>query len=148
MVGIQAPEQAALRKEDLVRSPSAFQVQDRSIEDRHDMAGLLAASFLKYCEQAKQFCEQDSVDGFITLNQLYKKLYVQARQYLREDIPFVMEGQPIEPLLLGFAGYRLNRASRIYYYRSISHQPDRRLAKIKAFVAACQQDLDNVMQSL
>lgn len=137
-----------LRREDLLNSPPAFESKQPRSEGKGDLARILASSFLKYSQKARRLSEQDSVDSFIDLHGIYQELLDVAESFLRDEVPFVQDNRPINELLLRFATYRLSRASRAYYFESLTVRDVEEIAVQKAMVKECQADFDNLLQAL
>lgn len=137
-----------LRREDVGHFPFAFESKFRTGESKGQLARVLASSFLKYSEKARQLSQSESVDNFIELHRLCNDFEEVAEAFLQDEIPFVQDNRPINELLLSFATYRLTRASRAYYFESLTVRDVNDISALKAIVQECQKDFDNLLQSI
>lgn len=112
---------------------------------RTDFANLLASAYLRYTEQGSQLNEQESVQSFVTLHQLHHDLAEEAERYLNAEIPFVFEGQPIQPLLLNFAAYRITQASRQYLAETLQDKSSEEIAALKNKIQRHQAEYDAIL---
>lgn len=138
----------ALRREDIDHYPVAFEFKTTESENKGQLARVIASSFLKYSEQARQLADQDSIDSFIEQYKLYHELMESAENFLFEDMPFVQDNRPLNELLLNFATYRLTKASRAFYFECLTVRDVADIQSLKVVVSHCQKDFDNLLQTL
>lgn len=111
-----------------------------------DFSKTLASAYIKFTRQGSQLDENDSAQSFVSLYSLHNDLAEDAAAYLDSDVPFVYEGQPVQPLLLNFAAYRITQASRQYLVATIQDKPAEQIAEIKARIRDFQQEYDAILQ--
>ena len=128
----------------LFRTPKATITADGTELPRTDFANLLASAYLRYTEQGLD--EQESVQSFVTLHQLHNDLAEEAEKYLNAEIPFVFEGQPIQPLLLNFAAYRITQASRQYLAETLQDKPLEEITMLKQKIQRYQSEYDAILK--
>ena len=150
--GTQNPNTYLIDKDSLSKLPPGFQFRESSFEDRvkdpDNLARLIASGFLKYASRAKRLEQQDDVNSFLEMHQFHEELCQLAQCFLNKEVPFVLKNRPINDLLPAFASYRLTRASQLYYFKSLEDRYPQQLQDLKALIIECQQDLDNILQSL
>lgn len=145
--GLELPTDTILLSvENIDKSPYGFTTGEACNRDDGHYAKSLASAYLKFTEKGKQLSVGDSVQQFIQLADLHRDLTEEVRQFLKQEIQFIYEDQPIQALLVHFAAFRLQQMSRRYYYASLqNHQADE-LAALKASIMACQAEYDQLMQ--
>ncbi len=127
--------------------PGFLKLQDRrSIQGVYAKA--LASGFVKFTTEGRALAGQDSVQGFIELADLHRDLTEQAHQFLEEEVSFIYEDQPIQPLLLSFAAYRLNQVSRKYYFATLQSQPTAVINDLKHVIKQRQEEYDELLQHI
>lgn len=130
------------------KSVPGFIKGDVPVRETAPFAKVLASYFLKYTEEGKTLCETDSPKSLIALSQLHQDLSEQAQLFLSEDVPFVYEDQPILPLLMNFALFRLKQVSRRFYFASLQSQPTPVLDDLKTVIQLRQAEYDQLIQAL
>lgn len=130
------------------KSIPGFVKGDMTPGETGSFGGVLASSLLKYTAEGKTLCETDSPQSLIALSQLHQELAEQAQQFLNEEVPFIYEDQPILPLLMNFALFRLRQVSRRFYFASLQSQPTAVLEDLKSVIQARQGEYDALVQSL
>jgi hypothetical protein len=108
-------------------------------------AKTLASAYLKFTAEGRQLDETDSPQSFVSLYSLHNNLTERADDYLDSDVPFVYEGQPIQPLLLNFAAYLLTQASRDYLVASLQDKPSEDIQAIRDRIQAHQKEYDAIL---
>lgn len=138
-----------LSREDLTNRPLAFELKPSQREATGELSRVIASSFIKYTQKGIELSpEVDSVDSFIDLYHLHQSLLDSAESFLTDEMPFVPENRPINELLLAFATYRLTKASRAYYFESLTARDPEDTQRLKNLVQSAQRDFDNLLQSL
>lgn len=126
---------ASVRPSDNQKRPSA-----------EDFAKTLASAYLKFTQPGSQLEETDSPQSFVSLYELHNDLTEQAHDYLESDVPFVYEGQPIQPLLLNFGAFRIMQASRKYLLGSFQEREQTEIDRLKQEIKLLQQEYDAILQ--
>jgi hypothetical protein len=121
---------------------------DTPARETASFARVLASSFLKYTEEGKNLCETDSSNSLIALSQLHQDLSEQAQLFLNEEVPFLYEDQPVLPLLMNFALFRLKQVSRRFYFASLQNQSNTMLDDLKTIIQLRQAEYDQLLQAL
>lgn len=114
---------------------------------RGQFAKALASALLKFTTEGKRLSKTDSVLSFIELAGLYRDLAEQAQVFLQEEIPFIYEDQPLQPVLLSFAAFRLKHVSRRYYFAMLQNQPQAILEDLRDVIRQRQQEYDELLQA-
>ena len=109
-------------------------------------AKTLASAYLKFTKDGGSMEETDSAQSFVSLYSLHNELTEQAEAYLASDVPFVYEGQPVQPLLLNFSAFRITLASREYLAATVQDKPSEEIAAIKTRIQDYQKEYDAILQ--
>jgi len=141
-------EEKLLNASDIRKFPMAFVSRPATHTESGAYARSLASGYMKYTQSTQALTHEDSVNSFVALAASHQALLEQMRQFLREEVDFVYEDQPIQPLLLQFAAWRLAKASRTYTNTALKPQSFEAIDTAKAQVLACQAEYDALIQAL
>lgn len=108
---------------------------------------MLASAYLRFTELGKKHQEPESADAFSQLYDLHQKLVAEVEDYLKQEVPFVYEGQPVQPVLLSFAAYRIAKISQQYLAATLQEKPENERLAMKEKIQAYQTEYEALLQS-
>lgn len=124
----------------------AFLLKPAKVQEPAQLARSLASAFLKYVEPEQAQDETASVNEWLRLAQLHKDLTLEIQQFTHRAAMFVADGQPLEPLLLNFAAYRLEMASTAYELLTRQNATPLELENAMNLIRQRQQEYERILQ--
>ena len=109
---------------------------------------MLASAYIKFTPHAQENKAMDSPEAFGQLYDLHQNLVAQVEDYLRQEVPFVYEGQPLQPVLLSFSAYRIAKASQQYMAATLQEKPETERLALKDMIQVYQSEYDAILQSM
>lgn len=123
--------------------PGFIKLSESPSPDYH-FSKLLASAYIKFTEEGRRLSAQDSVQSLISLAALHRELTEEAQAYLRQEVAFIYDDQQLQPLLQGFAAFRLAQLRLRYESAAASQQSPTILADLERVLRQRQSELDNV----
>ena len=108
----------------------------------------LASAYLKFTPYGQAHQPTDSAEVFSQLYELHQNLVNEVEDYLRQEVPFVYEGQPLQPVLLSFSAYRIAKASQQYMAATLQEKPESDRLALKEKIQSYQAEYEAILQSV
>ncbi len=138
------PSSLVLRREDLVNSLPGFSVSGTS-RSKGDFALRLVTEFLRQTGQL-----QVSIGNLLNQHQQLQTLQLQTlleevNTFFQSELMFAVEDQPLNELVMAFAGFRVSEATRNYYVGSLKADFSVQETTLKARVIQAQQEMNQLL---
>jgi hypothetical protein len=131
-----------------VKETYAFTKAAYNADSQRDFCKAMASAYLVFTQEGQALRELDSPESFTRLYELHLQLTDEAHAYLSVEVPFVYEGQPIQPLLLNFAAHRITKASQQYLAATLQDKPQSLIAALKSQIQAHQFEYDAILNQI
>ncbi|MBY0449030.1 MAG: hypothetical protein K2X01_00190 [Cyanobacteria bacterium] len=141
------PSSLLLRREDLVNPLPGFSVSGAA-RSKGDFALRLVTEFLRQTGQKPPAPIQNStvsVGNLLNQHQQFQTLLEEVNTFFDSELMFAVEDQPLNEMVLAFAGFRVSEATRNYYAGSLKADFSGQESLLKARVIQTQQEMNQLL---